>query len=141
MPAPPVPAMRAIRQAIVKVLRDDSQLTTLLGGANRIYHRMRKRPPEARQVTYFDFGVRPDPTVPLRDRTFQIDVWDTVPERAANVADRIEALLDNKPMGTVGEGAARVVYLQLVSDNDVVADEGDLVRAILEFRVLAYKQG
>jgi len=141
MPAPPVPAMRAVRQAIVKALRDDGTLTTLLGGANRIYRRMRKQPPEARQVTYFDFGVRPDPTVPLRDRTFQIDVWDTVPERAANIADRIEAILDNQPMGEVGGGTARVVYMQLVSDNDVVADEGDLVRVMLEFRVLAYKQG
>jgi len=142
---PTTPAMRAIRQAIVKRLRDDSALTTLLGGSNRIFHRMRKQPMEARSVSYFDFGRKPDHTVPLRDRTFQLDVWDTSPERAANIADRIEAIMDpegkgrGSALGIVGGGTANVVYIGLISDSDVVADDGDLVRATLEYRVLAYK--
>lgn len=138
MPAP-VGAMRAIRQAIVKKLRDDTELTTLLGGANRIYHRARKQPVAARTVTYSDFGTRPDPTVPLRDRTFRIDVWDTSPERAANVAARIEDVLDGQAPGFLPDDTANVVYMGLVRDSDVVADDGDLVRATVEFRVIAYK--
>ena len=140
-----VPAMRAIRQTIVKRLRDDAALAALLGGPNRIFHRMRKQPMEARSVSYFDFGRKPDRTVPLRDRTFQLDVWDTSPERAANVADRIEAVLDPEgkgrgaAFGVVGGGTANIVYIGLIRDSDVVADDGDLVKATLEYQVLAYK--
>lgn len=137
--------MRAVRQAVVKRLRDDTALSTLLGGSNRIFHRLRKQPMEARSVSYFDFGVKPDWTVPLRDRRFQLDVWDTSPERAANVADRVEAVLDPEgkgrggALGIVGEGTANVVHIGLVEDGDVVEDDGDLVRVTLEYRVLAYK--
>jgi len=102
---------------------------------------------EARSVSYFDFGRKPDPGVPLRDKVFQIDVWDNSPERAANIASRIETLFDPDGRGSglglvggdSGQETANVVYIGLISDSDVVEDEGDLVRATLQFRVMAYK--
>lgn len=137
------PPLTALREALVKRLRTDATLTALLGGSGasgtRIYRRLRKAKMEPRTITYLDFGVRPDWAVPLRDRTVQIDVWDTDPVRAAEIADRVETLLDGQPFGVLPNGEMSVQYLGLTRDGDVVADDGDLFRATSEYRVLAYR--
>lgn len=139
----PSPALTALRMAVVKRLREDTTLTTLLGGSGasgtRIFRRLRMQKVEPRSVTYFDFGSRPDQTVPLRDRLFQFDVWDTDEDRAGEVADRLETLLDGQPFGVLPGGEMSVQYLGLVRDSDGVVDDGDLFRATSEYRVLAYR--
>lgn len=127
-----------IREALEARLRQDPDLLALLGGAERIYHRMRKAAVEAREVTYFDIGSVPTPGSPLRTFIFEIDVWDTDPERAEAAAARIEALLDDKPWGFLPGTWANVAMMQITRDSGVMADDGDLVRSILQFTVHSF---
>lgn len=136
-------ARGAIRGEMVSRLRADSDLTTLLGGTNRVIRRQKRTAIEARTVTYIDFGSRPDATVPMLDRVIQVDVWDTDPVRAEEIAERIDAVLDGKPFGVVtdedDENVVNVVYLGLTGDRDGVIEDGDFERVTREYRMLAYK--
>lgn len=126
-----------LRRALVSRLQNDPQLAGALGGATRIFHRPRLMPPERPVLTYFDFGARPDPTVPLLDRTIQVDVWGAELDQAEQIAAHVKRLLHNQPL-SVG-GVVQGVYLQLVSDRDDIAEEGDLARKTQEYRLLAYE--
>lgn len=133
----PVPPLLALRHKLRTVLVNDSELTGLLGG-RRVFFRPRAEEIELPAVTYFDFGTRPDATVPFLDRTYQLDVWERRLDVAERIAQRIKVLLHNKPFARLPGGEAKVVYLQLVADRDDIAEEGDIVRKTLEFRLLAY---
>jgi hypothetical protein len=131
-----VPVLTAMRTELVSRLRGDAQLVGLLGGADRVVRRPSVIPPVRPLLTYFDFGTRPDATVPLLDWTVQVDIWDVDVDAAEVIAQRVGELLDNRPFSV--DGVLKGVYLQLISDRDEVIGEADQARRIQEYRLLAY---
>ena len=126
-----------LREALYTKLSGDAALTTLLGGAN-IFYRPRKAVISVPSVTYFDFGTKPDPLVPLMDRTIQLDIWERSTEKAEEIAFRIRQLLDLKNLVLPGL-EARPVYLHWQADRDIPEEEGDIAHKTVEYRLLAYE--
>jgi len=127
-----------LREAFVARLRGDHALVDMLAGdSDRIVRRPRLIPVQPRPlVTYFDFGTRPDATVPLEDMTWQVDIWGRDPDENERIAERVKALLHKKPLQVPGYVRGR--YFQLVRNWDRVEEDGDLIQTGREFRLLAY---
>lgn len=133
-------AIQVVRETLVARLRASSALTTLLGGAERIIHRYARRTLEANLLTYFDFGSRPDATVPLRDWTFQLDAWTTTLAEGAEIMKAVEDVLDVRGgLGVLPGDVVKVDYLGLTGGRDEPVEDGDLSHSIRTFRVLAYR--
>jgi hypothetical protein len=124
------------RAAVLAQLRSDAVLVARLGAAERIMRRPRRLGPARPLVTYFDFGTRPDPTVPLLDRSLQVDVWAVEEAEAQQIGAEVARVLHNRPVSV--PGTLRGVYAQLIADRDEVDAEGNQARVVQEYRMLAY---
>lgn len=132
-----VPTLTALREAIVTRLLNDAGLAALAG--DRIYLRpARINLAVLPVVTLSDFGARTTPRIPLLDRIYQIDVWARDVDEAERLAVRVQAVLHEQPL-PLPSGQARIDYLSLIADRDDVAEEGDVSRKTLEFRLLAFE--
>lgn len=127
------------REALSARLDGDATLQALLGGPDRVFHRMVKKVIEPRTVTYFDLWERIDFTVPLMRGTVQIDVWDTRMDRAQQMAAQIDRLLDGRPFGVIGR--ANVAFLGLSRASDEAALEGEISRTMREYSTAVYNLG
>lgn len=129
------------RKIIRAILVGDATILALLGGKPNVFY-LRSRdlqvPTTESTITYFDVGDRPDVTVPLHDRTLQIDIWTQDVETADSLAARIRALLDGKPP-LVPSGEWNVAFLYFVGEREAPLEEGDIVNKTLEFRMAAYE--
>jgi hypothetical protein len=134
-------AVTAIREAVVARLKARGDLVDLLGAADRIAWRNRRQAVTVPSLTYLDFGARPDPTVPLLERTYQFDVWTALKTLGSRIAHEVVLALDGQPMGMLPGGQANVWFFGLEDQRDEPADDADVARTMLQFRVLAYRLG
>jgi Protein of unknown function (DUF3168) len=144
--ATPLQFLSSIRAAFFAKMATDAVLAGLLGSDDRIVYRPQRAPEVYPAVSFLDFGAWPDPTVPLTDRTFQVDVWATYADEAERIADRIARLIDFRAARQYGmqpiamnPAIGRITGCFLTDDRDDVADEGDTARKTLGFRLLAYR--
>jgi hypothetical protein len=142
----PLQFLSAIRAAFFAKMATDPILVGLLGNDDRIVYRPQRAPELYPAVSFLDFGAWPDPTVPLTDRTFQVDVWATYADEAERIADRIARLVDFRAAHQYGmqpiamdPAIGRITGCFLTDDRDDIADEGDTARKTLGFRLLAYR--
>lgn len=130
-----------LRGVVVGRLRaDDDLVAALADDPQRIMRRPRTLPAVKPLVTYFDFGGRPDATVPWLDRTWQFDVWATDVDVADEIGEHLKRLLDPSPRGNPPQvpGLVKSCLFRLIRDADDVVGNGDLARLTQEYRLLAY---
>lgn len=128
--APSVSYRVAVRTALVKAVAD-------AGGLPALRTRPTRRPFALPALSMFDYGDSADLTVPLFDRSYNVDVWATDLDQAESIAKRLEDLLDHQPLALAGD-EGQVAFLQLVSDRDQPMDDAEYVRKTLVFRTLVY---
>lgn len=129
-----------VREAVRAKMVQDATLTTLLGGADRVFHLRAKRPTVLPAVAFADSGTTPDATVPLHDRTVRIEAWATSAEQAEEILKRIRTLFARQPLPIPGTGW-RFMGMYLVSDSEEPLEDGDVVGLPLVFRLLLYEIG
>ena len=126
-----------VRQQIRKILIDDATLIALLDGQPRVFYLRVRVPAERPAVTFFDFGDRPDSTVPYHVRTLAIDIWADDFEKAEAIASRIRFLLDHQPI-PIPSGLWVINNIFFENEREAPLEEGDIVQKSLEFRFSAY---
>lgn len=140
----------ALRKAIVAKLNTDVELADLMGGTVTVLYRPTRQAIALPRIIMFDTGIKGDNIVPLFDRNHQIEIWDTDLDRAEEIAHRITSLLDHQPLPLFDDvlipsyipgDTGQVAFLNLVNDSDVPSEDGDLVRKLLQFRLLVYSYG
>lgn len=144
-----VPAARvrlSLRAAIVAKLQEDAALIALFAPeAVVVAYRPTRRFIQLPLITFFDTGTKADDSVPLWDRSIQIDVWTHGDlDLAEAIAARVADLLDHQPLGPSTSGVftgdtGRVDYLSLEADHNATEEEADLTRVTLLFKAILYQ--
>jgi len=120
------------------VLSADAALVALVG--NNLAFRPRRALTAFPALTFFDFGVVPDPTVPLLDRTYQFDGWASTLAEAEAVRERVRALLDRRPglAEAMAPSGIRVRAFYWTSDTVLSEQDAEVEHTVAEYRCLAY---
>lgn len=129
------------RKVIGRRLRQDALILNYLE-ENRsnplaIVYRMARETVAVPGITFFDFGNRPDATVPLHNRRMQVDLWHTNANTIEEMAIRVDQVLRAAQPITHALFAA---HLRLLSDRDNLVPEGFITRKTLEYVILAYER-
>lgn len=129
------------RRTLLRRLKADTLLQGYLGdNANNplaIIYRMARETVAVPGIAFFDFGTRPDATVPLHNRRMQVDLWHTDADLVEEMAVRADQVL--REAGPVTH-ALFAAHLRLLSDRDNLVPEGSLTRKTLEYVILAYER-
>ena len=138
----PLGYLVALRTALVSRLNGDPYFASLV--PDGVTYRPTRAPVNLPAVTFWDTGVRGDNVVPLHDRVLHFDVWATDLDTCEAIAAVINSVLDNQALPLdesdpySEEAPALVAYLNLRGDSDEVQHDADVVRKMLDYRLLVY---
>lgn len=128
----------AIRTALVSLFTGDAAMKAFFpNGVVNVSYRPTRRAMTLPRITFFDFGERADETVPLWDRSLQLDFWSGDLDVAEAMAQRALELLDHDGLTLAGD-VGLTARIHVTSDLDATLEDADLARKTVRVRLMAY---
>ena len=135
-------AIAAIATQILTMLRNDAELTRILGAKPKIYHVWA---PENSPLPYLTYAISDTPDVEadgFSTGELLIDLWDynPTPERAEAAGHRITQLLDGQDIATTG-GMAEAVRIVQTGKGFMETDNSNVHRWMSRWTLRYVRQG